>query len=93
MDLTQLSPLVMGVITAVTAAVAWILWKLGFNAKHETAIVSELWIYPIKSCRGVQVRHAEIDSRGFKYDRNFMIVTGPKVRFPHKLYRIFLRIT
>ncbi|CAM9316517.1 unnamed protein product, partial [Ectocarpus fasciculatus] len=47
----------------------------------DTAVVTELWIYPIKSCRGIKVRHAEIDERGLKYDRNYMVVSGPKNRF------------
>lgn len=36
--------------------------------------VTELWIYPIKSCRGISVRHLEIDALGPKYDRQWMIV-------------------
>ncbi|MFZ3231624.1 MAG: MOSC N-terminal beta barrel domain-containing protein [Pseudobdellovibrio sp.] len=36
--------------------------------------VIELWIYPIKSCRGIQVQKLEIDACGPKYDRQWMIV-------------------
>lgn len=65
---------------ALVLAGGWALWHhLSTDAKCETAVVSELWIYPIKSCRGIQVRHAEIDGRGLKFDRNFMVVSGPKV--------------
>lgn len=36
--------------------------------------VTELWIYPIKSCRGISVSELEIDEFGPKYDRQWMIV-------------------
>ncbi len=36
-------------------------------------VVSELNIYPIKSCGGVSVREAVVVERGFQYDRRWMI--------------------
>jgi hypothetical protein len=36
--------------------------------------VSALWIYPIKSCKGIQLKSANITRRGFAYDREFMLV-------------------
>ncbi len=36
--------------------------------------VSELFIYPIKSLAGISVKSAEVTSRGFKYDRRWMLV-------------------
>lgn len=36
--------------------------------------VSSLWIYPIKSCRGIEVQQLEITTTGIKYDRQWMIV-------------------
>ena len=39
-----------------------------------TAVVSELWIYPIKSCQGINVQSALIGRRGFAFDRIFMII-------------------
>jgi uncharacterized protein YcbX len=36
--------------------------------------VSELFIYPIKSLGGISVKSAEVTSRGFKYDRRWMLV-------------------
>lgn len=36
--------------------------------------VTELWIYPIKSCRGISVSSLEIDQFGPRYDRQWMIV-------------------
>jgi uncharacterized protein len=36
--------------------------------------VKELWIYPIKSCRGIPLKTAEVNFKGLKWDREFMIV-------------------
>ena len=37
-------------------------------------LVSQLYIYPVKSLGGIAVTHAEIDNTGFKYDRRYMLV-------------------
>ncbi|EOR95704.1 Flavodoxin reductases (ferredoxin-NADPH reductases) family 1 [Arcticibacter svalbardensis MN12-7] len=36
--------------------------------------ITELFIYPIKSLSGISVNQAEVTSRGFKYDRRWMLV-------------------
>ncbi len=36
--------------------------------------ISELYIYPIKSCKGISLQETELDAKGFKYDRRFMFV-------------------
>ncbi|MCP4898658.1 MAG: MOSC domain-containing protein [bacterium] len=36
--------------------------------------ISELWIYPIKSCGGIPLDRAEVQARGFAGDRRFMVV-------------------
>ena len=38
--------------------------------------LSQIWLYPIKSCRGIQLVEAELDERGLKYDRHWMVVTS-----------------
>ena len=38
------------------------------------AIISELYIYPIKSLAGIKVHRAEVTDRGFKYDRRWMLI-------------------
>ncbi|MGK7935024.1 MAG: MOSC domain-containing protein [Xenococcaceae cyanobacterium] len=38
-------------------------------------IVSELCIYPLKSCQGITLTQAEVTSKGFAQDREFMLVT------------------
>lgn len=42
----------------------------------EAATVSALYIYPVKSCRGIAVDRAEIGRRGFALDRRWMVVDG-----------------
>jgi uncharacterized protein YcbX len=36
--------------------------------------VSGLYIYPIKSCRGIALAEAEVGDRGFVHDREWMVV-------------------
>jgi uncharacterized protein len=36
--------------------------------------ISELYIYPIKSLGGINLRQAEVTDRGFKYDRRWMLM-------------------
>jgi uncharacterized protein YcbX len=36
--------------------------------------VSELYVYPIKSARGVALERAQLDTRGFQHDRRWMLV-------------------
>jgi uncharacterized protein YcbX len=36
--------------------------------------VSELWVYPIKSCKGTRLEEATVDVTGLKNDRRYMVV-------------------
>ena len=38
-------------------------------------IVSELYVYPIKSCQGIRLKQAEVTPKGFLWDREMMVVT------------------
>lgn len=38
------------------------------------AVLSEIWIYPVKSLAGIALQQADIDARGFKWDRHWMLV-------------------
>jgi uncharacterized protein YcbX len=38
--------------------------------------VSRLFIYPVKSCRGVEVDEARVGATGFEHDRRWMLVGG-----------------
>ncbi|KAF7983121.1 hypothetical protein HWV62_24079 [Athelia sp. TMB] len=53
------------------------LWGSGRaqNDAHQptTAIVSKLFIHPVKSCRGIEVDEAYVTQNGFKYDRECVI--------------------
>mgnify|MGYP001802230672 CR=1 FL=1 len=42
------------------------------------AQVSELWIYPVKSCKGIRVKTAAVDSTGLRCDRVFCVVAADK---------------
>lgn len=42
----------------------------------QSATVTSIFIYPIKSCRGVSVPRAPITSTGFRWDRNWLIVNS-----------------
>ncbi|MBE9166742.1 MOSC N-terminal beta barrel domain-containing protein [Pleurocapsales cyanobacterium LEGE 06147] len=39
-------------------------------------IVSQLWIYPIKSCQGIKLQQAQVTPKGFLWDREFMLVNA-----------------
>lgn len=42
--------------------------------KKKELEVTEIWIYPIKSCKGIKLSEACITKRGFSFDRAFMVV-------------------
>lgn len=44
------------------------------------AVVSQLFVYPIKSCAGIALELAELSERGIKHDREWM-VTDPSGHF------------
>lgn len=54
--------------------------------KSEKPFVKGLYIYPIKSCRGMKVASAVITPRGFKYDRQFMVVGADGVFVTQRKY-------
>ncbi|MFZ1890836.1 MAG: MOSC domain-containing protein, partial [Formosimonas sp.] len=39
-----------------------------------TARITELYIYPIKSCAGIRVNEALLTPTGLQYDRHFMLI-------------------
>ena len=39
-----------------------------------TLRVTGLWIYPVKSCRGIALDHAEVAARGLRWDRHWMVI-------------------
>jgi uncharacterized protein YcbX len=39
-------------------------------------VVRALFVYPVKSCRGIALDRADVEARGLRYDRRWMIVDG-----------------
>jgi uncharacterized protein YcbX len=37
-------------------------------------LLSEIWIYPVKSLGGIRLKTSEVQERGLKYDRRWMVV-------------------
>ena len=37
-------------------------------------VISEIWVYPVKSCAGVQLHGAALDRGGLQWDRQFAII-------------------
>lgn len=44
------------------------------DGTEEEIVIDSLWVYPVKSCRGIRVDSAKVVSRGLQYDREFMVV-------------------
>ena len=44
------------------------------NSKYCIMTLSEIWIYPVKSLGGIRLTEADVEERGLKYDRRWMIV-------------------
>jgi len=40
-----------------------------------------VFVYPIKSCKGISVKAARVTKTGFKFDRQWMVVDQEKMRF------------
>ena len=47
---------------------------LSYTKQVRTAKVTEIWIYPIKICKGIKMAKALVGKRGFEFDRLFMFV-------------------
>ncbi|MEO7762040.1 MAG: MOSC domain-containing protein [Casimicrobiaceae bacterium] len=41
-----------------------------------TATLSALYVYPVKSCRGIALANAQLTERGLLHDREWMIVAA-----------------
>ncbi len=46
----------------------------GTPAADVQATIEELWVYPVKSCAGIQLRESELTDTGLLYDRAWMVV-------------------
>ena len=43
-----------------------------------SAVVSALFVYPVKSCRGIAVDRAEVEARGLRRDRRWLVVDASR---------------
>ena len=48
--------------------------------------ISEIWIYPVKSLGGIRLKEAEVEEKGLKYDRRWMIVDEDGVFLTQRAY-------
>ncbi len=48
--------------------------------------ISALYIYPIKSCRGIRLSTAQAEPRGFRFDRRWMLVTDDGMFMTQRKY-------
>lgn len=46
------------------------------SSEEPTAKISSIFIYPIKSCRGISVSQAPISPTGFQWDRQWLVVNS-----------------
>ncbi len=54
--------------------------------------LSRLFVYPIKSARGIEVTHAQLDERGLQHDRRFAVVDAEGVVFTARRSARLLRV-
>src|SRR6184192_4211461 len=47
---------------------------VGCAAAAMTASIASLFVYPVKSCRGIAVESSAVTERGLRHDREWMIV-------------------
>ena len=50
-------------------------WKFLPSGRKKKAVVKDLFVYPIKSCAGIRLEQSTFNRLGFRYDRQWMIVT------------------
>ena len=54
---------------------------------HDCASIAELWVYPIKACRGTRVQEARtIATGGFEFDRTWCVLDARGDRYPEREY-------
>ena len=70
-------------VAAVILAVALVaaLWHL-----QQPVVIKELWIYPVKSCAGVQLSAARMQRGGLQWDREFAVMKPDGEVLTQKVY-------
>ena len=62
----------LGTGVGVVALYAWLSRRS--IRRPRVVVVSELWLYPVKSCGGVQVEETVVHRGGLQWDREFAIM-------------------
>lgn len=52
------------------------------------AHITQIWIYPIKSCQGISLTHSSIDERGLTWDRRWVLVDAQGVFLTQRSTRV-----
>ncbi|MGV2831258.1 MOSC domain-containing protein [Myxosarcina sp. GI1(2024)] len=55
-------------------------------------IVSEIYIYPIKSCQGIKLQRAKVMPKGFVWDREMMLVTKTGKCLTQRQYPLLAKV-
>ncbi|PKA62795.1 Molybdenum cofactor sulfurase [Apostasia shenzhenica] len=58
---------------------------LGEGSSEPVAAVSNIFVYPVKSCRGISVSQAPISPTGFRWDRQWMVVNLKKRAYTQRV--------
>ena len=60
-----------GLVIVLAVYVAILLARIRNKKGHrrEVGVVSEMYLYPVKSCKGIPIASGECTSRGLRYDR------------------------
>lgn len=66
------------IITLSSLGILYLLKRCIFSKSIQ---VSEIFVFPVKSCSGMSVKEWEIDEKGLKYDRKWMIVSANNGHF------------
>ncbi|KAJ1450946.1 hypothetical protein M885DRAFT_530989 [Pelagophyceae sp. CCMP2097] len=73
MEVLVLGPDVFVLLAALVLGAAYVL--RGLTKQPLRIRLEEIWVYPIKSCRGIKVTSAKLDSQtGLEHDRRWMVV-------------------
>ncbi|HEU5148384.1 MAG TPA: MOSC N-terminal beta barrel domain-containing protein, partial [Chryseosolibacter sp.] len=49
-------------------------------------LLSEIWIYPVKSLGGISMKTAEVKRKGLRYDRRWMLIDSHGVAMTQRVY-------
>ena len=58
-----------------------LLTVFGGKGKSVKVVISELWVYPIKGCKGFRLSNAVMTPRGLLYDRAYVLMDSVSKRF------------